>query len=64
MGFIESHTAVETLVVTNNALTDEALVCLTGCHRLKHIYLGNNQIQSMRVKQSVKELKERFTIFL
>ena len=60
--FLTTHPAVETLILTNNKLTEISVTAIRAFKQrhpdshLKQVYLGNNLIRQHRTTQIVKGL--------
>lgn len=62
LSFLNRSEKVETLVVTNNLLTDSCLDVLSShfsLHRpIRNIYLGRNYVQPLRCKHRLHQLRD------
>lgn len=59
---------LESLVVTSNLLTEESVVCLGEINAelagMKNLYLGRNRIHKIKVKDILKEIENKFVLYL
>lgn len=59
---------VETLVVTSNKLTEDSVSYIgenqEGLIRIKNLYLGRNRIQKFKVREIIKQIENKFVLYL
>jgi hypothetical protein len=61
-----SDKTIETLVLTGNSLTEESCKHLLNAPMkvLRNIYMGKNLILGGKAKKEIKELKEKYNLYL
>lgn len=67
MNFLRRNPQIQTLVLTNNQLSHQALEYLQEASEnlhLKNIYLGNNTLYTPRAKQLIRQLRSKLNVFV